>query len=124
MLLGIGKLVNYSNLKIFKALLFVKIKLDQLDGKTVKCVFIVSSKCGKGYKLWEVESEGSRFIISWYITFGETCKQTKKRYVEVKELETMIEKIQYKVEVPYRETKDNEEFKAPDFNSIEEIFLQ
>lgn len=106
MLLGIGKLVNYSNLKIFKGLLFVKIKLDQLDGKTVKCVFIVYSKCGKCYKLWEVESEGSRFIISWYVTFDETCKWTKKRYAEVKELETMIEKIQYKVEV----------------NSIEEIF--
>lgn len=34
----------------------------------------------------------------------------------------MMEKIQYKVEVPYVETKDNEEFKAPDFNSIEDIF--
>lgn len=56
----------------FKTLSFKQIKLVQLHGKIVKCVFDGYSKGGKGYKLQNVKSGGSKFFINKCITFSVT----------------------------------------------------
>lgn len=58
------KSVDYSNLKIFKILVFVHIKLDKIDIKNIKCVFISYPEFEKYYKLWDVKFGGLKFIIS------------------------------------------------------------
>lgn len=67
----------------------MKIKLSQLNGKILKCVFIGYFEGGKGYKLCKVVPKGQKYIISRYVIFGETHERVKSKDLEVKELEIM-----------------------------------
>lgn len=51
------KLVDYSDLKVFKTLLIYQIKQIQLDGNIVCSVFHGYLKYGNGYELREVDSK-------------------------------------------------------------------
>lgn len=75
------KPIDYSNLKVLKALSFVHNKQDQLDTKDVKCLFISNLEGVKGYKTWKVKPRRSKLFIRRYVIFGEThmrmnCKKT------------------------------------------------
>lgn len=56
-----------------------------------------------------MELWGSQFIISGYTTFGETRKGTKSKYLKMKEYEIMVRNTWFEVDVPVRETRDDEE---------------
>lgn len=71
------KLLDYSNLKVFRTFLFAHININQVVTKDVNYVFIGYPKGDKGHKLWDVKLGGSKFIINKYITFSETCKERK-----------------------------------------------
>ena len=74
-----GRPTDYSNLKVFGALVFAH---DKLDARAVKCVFIGYPKGVKGYKLWKMEPGGSKFIISRDVTFDETRMGIKCKYLK------------------------------------------
>lgn len=56
----------------------------------------------KGYKLWKMDSKGSKFIINKDVTFDESRIRMKCKHLEVKESETMVQKTRFEVEVPIR----------------------
>lgn len=69
-------------LKTVNALLFVKIKLFQIDGKVLNCVLNGYPIRGNNFKLWEHEHGWSKFIISRCITLNEACKVTKSENIK------------------------------------------
>ncbi|CAJ2668093.1 unnamed protein product [Trifolium pratense] len=114
-----GKPADYSNLKIFGALAFAHIKQDKLDARAVKCVFIGYPEGVKGYKLWKMKPEGSKFIISRDVTFDETrmgmkCKDLEKRP------ETGVERIQFEVEPSTDEREKEDKTQVPDESGSDE----
>ena len=71
-------------MKVFGALTFAHVRQDKHDARAVKCIFIGYPEGVKGYKLWKMESGGSKFIISRDVTFDETrmgmkCKDLEKK---------------------------------------------
>lgn len=115
-----GKPTDYSNLKIFGSFSFAHIKQDMLKARVVKCVFIGYPERVKDYKLWKMDPVGSKLIISKDVTFDETCMAMKCIDLEVKELEIMVEKTKFEVEVPTSETRDGEVVETHIPSTIEE----
>lgn len=80
-----GKLIECSNLKVFKVLVVVNIKQDKLDVKVVKRDFNCYLEGMKCYKWWKAKPRGSIFFISMYVTLGETRMRMKSKHLEVKD---------------------------------------
>ncbi|GAU10233.1 hypothetical protein TSUD_417410 [Trifolium subterraneum] len=101
------KPTDYSNLKIFGALAFARVKQDKLDARVVKCVFIGYPNGVKGYKLWKMGPGGSKFIISRDVTFDETRMGMKCKNLNASP-ETGVENFQFEVE-PFTDKEGTEE---------------
>ncbi|GFP94270.1 dolichol-phosphate mannosyltransferase subunit 1 [Phtheirospermum japonicum] len=66
-----GKEIDYSNLRIFGCAVFVHQKLDKLEPRFVKCIFLGYSEGFKGYRLWLRSEPGFKVIISRDVIFNE-----------------------------------------------------
>jgi len=115
-----GRLADYSNLKVFRALAFSQVKQDKLDARNVKCVFIGYHEGVKGYKLWKMEPRGSKFIISRDVTFDKT-----RMGMKCKDMETSskmgVKKIQFEVEPTIDEREGEDQTPVPDESEGQEI---
>lgn len=58
-----------------------------------------------------------KIYISKEVTFDDTCIGMKCKNFEVKELETIVEKTRFALEVPTSETRDEEELVAHTSNA-------
>ena len=68
----IGRLVDYSSLKIFGCPTYVHVQSEEhskLDSKSRKCVFLGFEKGVKGYRLWD--SISKKTVTSKDVTFDE-----------------------------------------------------
>lgn len=87
---------------------FDLIKPIQLDGKVVDYVLNGYLRGVKGYELLGVEPRGSKFINQIHITFSKCHKGNKRKYMEMKLLEAMVEKTRFKVDVHIIHTSSSE----------------
>ena len=46
-----GKLVNYSNLRVFGALAYAHVKKDKLEPRVERCIFLGYAEGVEGYRL-------------------------------------------------------------------------
>lgn len=63
------KYIYYNVLSVIKNLVFAQINVFQLDDKFMNRVFSDYDICEKGYELWKVKLEGSKFIIECALDF-------------------------------------------------------
>lgn len=68
----IGHKPNLSHLKIFGCLTYAHVKQGKLEPRAKKCLFIGYPTSVKGYKLWNLESDGPRTIVTRDVTFDES----------------------------------------------------
>jgi len=115
-----GRPADYSNLKVFGALAFARVKQDKLDARAVKCIFIGYPEGVKGYKLWKMDPGGSKFSISRDVTFDETRMGMKCKDPETSS-ETGVQKIQFKVEPTTDEREGEDQTPVPDESEDQEI---
>jgi len=66
-----GHKPNLDHLRVFGCLAYAHIKQGKLEPRAKKCLFIRYPYGVKGYKLWNLESEGPRIIITRDVTFDE-----------------------------------------------------
>lgn len=69
--LWIGHPADYSNLKVFGCVAYAHTKQDKMEEKALKYVYIGYTKGVKGFKLWNMESNGPKCFISRDVTFRE-----------------------------------------------------
>ena len=96
-----GKPVDYSNLRVFRALAFAYIKQDKLGARAIRCAYIGYPPGIKGYKLWRMEPGEPKCIINISVIFDET-----KMAMQVKDQQQAINQgknldiIEVEVELP------------------------
>ena len=56
---------------MFRCLAYAHVKQGKLEPRAKKCLFIGYPSSVKGYKLWNLEPEGPRIIVSRDVTFDE-----------------------------------------------------
>jgi hypothetical protein len=88
-----GVKVDYSHLRVFGSLAYAHVKQDKLEPIALKCVFLGYSHEVKGYRLWSIEREGVKVMLSRDVTFNEeimykdllkgACTNMKEVYKEV-----------------------------------------
>ena len=66
-----GKLPCFKNLKTFGCVGYVHNKEGKLDPRSVKCIFLGYAEGVKGYRMWSLESKGTKLIISRDVIFNE-----------------------------------------------------
>lgn len=92
MVVSSRKYENYSYSKVLKTFLVDQIKSNQLDGKFGDYVVNGNPRQMKVYELLGIEPGGSKFINCRWITFSESHQGKKSKNLEMKLLETMVEK--------------------------------
>lgn len=65
-----GQLAQYQSLKVFGCLAYAHTRQDKLDVNAIKYVFFFYPEGVKGYKLWNLEPIGPRYIISRDVVFN------------------------------------------------------
>lgn len=75
-------MVDYCNLKVFRAFKFEHIKQDKLDTRDLNYIFIAYPKGVNGYKLLKMNPKGSKFIINSDITCNEIHMRMK--FIDIK----------------------------------------
>lgn len=95
-------------MKVIQTLLIDQIKLIELDGKVVNYVFNIYIRGDDGYKLWVMKHGGSKFTNCGCITFNESWKNRKSKYMKMKILETMAGNTQFEDEVSVMDTSSSE----------------
>ena len=63
---------SLSYLRIFGCLAYAYVKQGKLEPRVKKCLFIGYPSGVKGYKLWNLESDGPRTIVTRDATFDES----------------------------------------------------
>ncbi|KAL5567385.1 hypothetical protein UlMin_030549 [Ulmus minor] len=66
-----GKLPCFKNLKTFGCVGYVHNKEGKLDPRSIKCIFLGYAEGVKGYRMWSLESKGTKLIISRDVIFNE-----------------------------------------------------
>nr|KYP76595.1 Retrovirus-related Pol polyprotein from transposon TNT 1-94 [Cajanus cajan] len=91
-----GKIIDYSNLRVFISIAYAYVKEGKLEPRAVKCVFIGYLDGVKGYKLWKMEKGRGKCIISRDVIFHET----KLGMLEEQQMEESSSKdhVQFEVE--------------------------
>ena len=62
---------NLDHLRVFGCIAYAHIKQGKLEPRAKKCVFIGYPSGVKGYKLWNLEEEMPRTMVSRDVTFDE-----------------------------------------------------
>lgn len=63
---------NYSNLRVFGCMAYAHIRQDKLAARAIKCIFIGYPDGVKGFKVWNLESTGTRCFNTRDVTFDKT----------------------------------------------------
>jgi len=66
-----GHKPSLAHLRVFGCLAYARVKQGKLEHRAKKCLFISYPSGVKGYKLWNLESDGPRTIVSRDVTFDE-----------------------------------------------------
>jgi len=66
-----GHKPSLAHLRVFGCLAYAHVKQGKLEPRAKKCMFISYPSGVKGYKLWNLESDGPRTIVSRDVTFDE-----------------------------------------------------
>ena len=66
-----SKPLDLSNLKVFGCVGYVHQKVDKLEPKSKKCIFLGYPEDVKGYRLWDRSEPGLRIVISRDVVFNE-----------------------------------------------------
>ncbi|CAM8916933.1 unnamed protein product [Rhodiola kirilowii] len=74
--------VDYNLLRIFGCCAYAHVKRDKLEPRALKCVFLGYQEGVKGYKLWYLEKNHKRTLISRDVVFKEQDFLFKKTNVE------------------------------------------
>ena len=66
-----GHKPSFDHLRVFGCLAYAHIKQGKLEPRAKKCLFIGYPTGVKGYKLWNLETEGPKTIVTRNVTFDE-----------------------------------------------------
>ena len=66
-----GSAANYKGLKVFGCSAYAHIRLDKLQPRANKCIFLGYPEGIKGYRLWCIEPSEEKCIISHDVVFNE-----------------------------------------------------
>ena len=72
-----GKLGDYSGLRSFGCATYAHIKQNKLEPRAKKCVLLGFQENVKAYRLWNLDKEGQRIIVSRDVTFEMPFKATQ-----------------------------------------------
>ena len=67
-----GRDYDYSNLKIFGCMTYAHIRQSKLEARALRCVMVGYQKGVKGYRLWCIDPNNQKIIISRDVQFEET----------------------------------------------------
>lgn len=67
-----GRSVHYEYLRVFGCAAYAHIKQDKLDARALRCVMLGYPKGTKGYRLWCIEPEHEKILISRDVRFDES----------------------------------------------------
>ncbi|KAH9705461.1 hypothetical protein KPL70_011882 [Citrus sinensis] len=98
--LWLGRVADYSKLRIFGCEAYPHVKQGKLEARALKCRFLGYPEGVKGYRLWCTDFKPPKCIISRDVTFNEAEMLNKRRSFELKEKnpDAEDEKIQFEVE--------------------------
>ena len=105
-----GKLVDYSNLRVFSCPAYVHVNKEKLEARAKKGVFVRYPMNVKGYKMWCPAS--SKFLISRDVIFDKLA-MLKSKDVVLKPTIMKNEKIDKKVEFEVSVQQSDEEKTIP-----------
>ena len=77
-----GKPCDYSNLKVFGCPAYYHVKDGKLEPRAKKCIFVGYADGVKGYRLWCMEPNSPKFIISRDVTFNERFMLDQRNVVD------------------------------------------
>lgn len=66
-----GKPSKYHSLRVFGCVAYAHSKIDKLESRALKCIFVGYPEGVKGYKLWVDEPGKQKCIVSRDVTFNE-----------------------------------------------------
>lgn len=122
-----GKPADYKNLRVFGCQAYAHIKQDKLEPRALKCIFIGYPEGVKWYKLWCLEPENAKCLISRDVVFDENTMANLKQY-KITNLEREDHGTHVEVEIPGKmssqdEDKDSVETDFPNTNTEVETDL-
>ncbi|KAK9080130.1 hypothetical protein SSX86_001805 [Deinandra increscens subsp. villosa] len=96
-----GQKPAYQDLKVFGSLAYAHVKQGKLDNRAVKCIFLGYPLGVKGYKLWRLEGDRQRVIISRDVTWREEVmykdligKPQEKGVQETKDISDVLSEVE------------------------------
>ena len=91
---------SYDRLRVFGCVAYAHIRKDKLQPRAIKCMFLGYPQGVKGYRLWCLEPEHKRCIISHDVVFNESEMAYKtKATAEDKVVHASSEKDSIEVEL-------------------------
>ena len=106
--LWLGRVADYSELKIFGCEAYAYVKQGKLEVRALKCKFLGYLERVKCYRLWCIDFKPPKCIISRDVTFNEAEMLNKRRSSEIKEKKPKVEDEKILFEVEHVEGKKTE----------------
>ncbi|KAH9754460.1 hypothetical protein KPL71_015451 [Citrus sinensis] len=116
--LWLGRVADYSKLRIFGCEAYAHVKQRKLEARALKCRFLGYPEGVKGYRLWCTDFKPPKCIISRDVTFNEAEMLNKGRSSEFKEKNPEAEDDKIQFEVEHAEDKKSE---TPTTEESEEV---
>lgn len=103
-----GHAPDYSNLRAFGCAAYAHIKLDRLQPRALKCIFMGYPEGVKGYRLWCIEAGNQKCIISRDVVFNENDFTMNKSVRDAgNKIEDLDSKFQMEIETMYNQSNEN-----------------
>lgn len=119
------KLADYSNLKIFCCTAYAHTKQGKLETRALKCVFLGYPEGVKGYKLWCVDLQPPKYIISRDGVFNEAEMLRSHIHVDKRiQKVSSPDELQFEVELTRNKYADVRDINNPKKERIEEAVEQ
>ncbi|KAH9803501.1 hypothetical protein KPL71_001790 [Citrus sinensis] len=116
--LWLGRVADYSKLRIFGCEVYAHVKQGKLEARALKCRFLGYPEGVKGYRLWCIDFKPPKCIISRDVIFNEAEMLNKRRSSEFKEKNPEAEDDKIQFEVEHAEYKKSE---TPTTKESEEV---